>query len=60
MSRLATSFGNYSSSAQALNPLSDDQIRKAAPSIFAGAAHASRSPRYAYIPTSTVLDGLRK
>jgi hypothetical protein len=40
-------------------PLSDDQIRTVAPSIFADAAHASRSQRYAYIPTSEVLAGLR-
>lgn len=41
-------------------PLSDDQIRKVAPSIYADAPHASRSGRYAYIPTSDVLTGLRK
>lgn len=40
-------------------PLSDDQIRAAAPSIFAQEAHASRSQRYAYIATSEVLSALR-
>lgn len=40
--------------------LSDDEIRAAAPSIFAEGAHGSRSHRYAYIPTSEVLRGLRK
>lgn len=40
-------------------PLTDDQIRKFAPSIFATEAHESRSERYAYIPTIDVLQGLR-
>jgi hypothetical protein len=39
--------------------LSDDQIRVVAPSIFAPAPHESRSNRYCYIPTSTVLAELR-
>jgi Domain of unknown function (DUF932) len=41
-------------------PLSDDQIRAVAPSIFAEDKHASRSERYAYIPTASVLSELRK
>ena len=40
--------------------LLDDQIRHVAPSIFATEAHDSRSSRYTYIPTSALLDGLRK
>ncbi len=40
-------------------PLDDDQIRRVAPSIYADAAHHSRSERYAYIPTSEVLSRLR-
>src|SRR6185369_8376046 len=40
--------------------LSEDQMRQAAPSIFAPAKHASRSQRYTYIPTIEVLRGLRK
>ncbi len=39
--------------------LTDDQLRRAAPSVFAEAPHASRSERYAYIPTHQVLAGLR-
>lgn len=39
--------------------LSDDQLHRQAPSIFAEAAHGSRSDRYAYIPTSKVIEGLR-
>lgn len=46
--------------ARQLAPMSDDQIRKLAPSVFAAEPHGSRSERYAYIPTSIVLAGLRK
>ncbi|SFK07110.1 DUF932 domain-containing protein, partial [Paraburkholderia megapolitana] len=41
-------------------PLTDDQILRAAPSIFAESPHESRSGRYALIPTIEVLNGLRK
>ena len=41
-------------------PLTEDQMRRAAPSIFAQGKHASRSERYAYIPTIDVLRGLQK
>jgi hypothetical protein len=58
--RLATSFSNVSSFVRANTPLSDEQIRRAVPSIFAGTAHDSRSARYTYIPTAQVLQGLRK
>lgn len=39
--------------------LSNDQIARMAPSVFAESAHESRSSRYQYIPTSKVVDGLR-
>lgn len=42
------------------HPLTDDQIRRVAPSVFAEAPHGSRSDRYAYIPTSYFLAQLRK
>ena len=41
-------------------PLSNDQIQRYAPSVFAGQAHDSRSQRYAFIPTVEVIDGLRQ
>jgi len=41
-------------------PLSEDQMRQAAPSIFAAGKHASRSERYTYIPTIDVLRGLHR
>jgi hypothetical protein len=40
--------------------LSDDQLLRLAPSIFAAARHESRSARYSYIPTSEILAGMRK
>ncbi len=42
------------------HPLSDDQIRTVAPSIFAKDKHESRSDRYRYIATGAVLSELRK
>jgi len=52
-------FGQGSTFVQG-EALSDDQLRKAVPSVFAEAAHDSRSARYAYIPTIDVLYGLRR
>lgn len=40
--------------------LDDAVMMRVAPSIFAAEAHESRSSRYAYIPTSDVLAGLRR
>ncbi|QIL69106.1 DUF945 domain-containing protein [Diaphorobacter sp. HDW4B] len=58
--QLASRFANHSPALRADHPLSDDQIHRVAPSIFAEAPHESRSHRYAYIPTATVLTELRK
>ncbi|MEO9332752.1 MULTISPECIES: DUF932 domain-containing protein, partial [Gammaproteobacteria] len=58
--QLASRFGSRSPVLRSDRPLSDDQIRTVAPSIFAEAAHDSRSERYSYIPTATVLEKLRK
>lgn len=41
-------------------PLTDNEIRTVAPSIYAEAPHNSRSERYAYIPTIEILNGLRQ
>ncbi|EOA4333911.1 DUF932 domain-containing protein [Pseudomonas aeruginosa] len=41
------------------SPLSNDEIARVAPSIFAEEAHESRSDRYRYIPTVDVLEALR-
>lgn len=58
--QLAFRFAPRSPSLRSDSPLSDDQIRRVAPSIFANAPHESRSERYSYIPTAAVLTELRK
>ena len=50
----------HACAAQPMTPLSEEQMRAAAPSVFAEGKHASRSERYTYIPTIEVLRGLRK
>ena len=57
--RLASSFAPKAPALYSETPLSDEQIRRVAPSIFAEAPHNSRSERYAYIPTAAVLTKLR-
>lgn len=57
--QLASSFRYGSPMFRADSPLSDDQIHRVAPSIFADSKHESRSERYTYIPTIDVLRGLR-
>lgn len=59
MSKLAVSFKNISGLVRSDKPLSDEQIFRTAPSVFANAAHDSRSERYTYIPTCEVVNGLR-
>jgi hypothetical protein len=56
---LATRFARNTRVMRADQPLNEDQMRSAAPSIFAEGKHASRSERYTYIPTIDVLRGLR-
>ncbi|EPN4464825.1 DUF932 domain-containing protein [Pseudomonas aeruginosa] len=58
--QLASRFASRSPSLHSDYPLTDDQIHRVAPSIFADAPHESRSQRYAYIPTAAVLAELRK
>jgi hypothetical protein len=58
--QLASRFAHYSPALRSDSPLSDDQIHRVAPSIFADAPHVSRSERYSYIPTAAVLTELRK
>ncbi|MBU9818466.1 DUF945 domain-containing protein [Rahnella sp. BCC 1045] len=41
-------------------PLTDDELRRHVPSIFSTEKHESRSERYTWIPTITLLDSLRK
>jgi Domain of unknown function (DUF932) len=58
--QLASRFASRSPSLCSGHPLTNDQIHRVAPSIFAEAPHESRSQRYAYIPTAAVLAELRK
>ena len=57
---LASRFNRNQTVLRSDQPLSNDQIMGVAPSIFAEEKHTSRSERYTYIPTITVLEGLRK
>lgn len=58
---LATRFaGGTTRVVRGDEPLTEEQMRAAAPSIFAQGKHTSRSDRYSYIPTIDVLRGLRK
>lgn len=58
--KLASSFSTRTRVLRSRETLTDEQILHVAPSVFARAAHDSRSARYTYIPTSEVLAGLRK
>lgn len=55
---LATTFKDVTSLVRN-EPLTDEQLYRVAPSIFAEKKHFSRSERYAYIPTKEVLTGLK-
>lgn len=59
MSRLATRFA-APTQYRANRPLTDDEMRAVAPSIFATDAHHSRSDRYSFVPTLDVLNGMRR
>ncbi len=58
--QLATRFARSTNVLRSDSPLGEDQMRNAAPSIFAAGKHVSRSERYTYIPTIDVLHGLRR
>lgn len=59
MSRLASRFG-YINVIRRECPLNNDELSHVVPSIFSEDKHDSRSERYTYIPTITVLDKLRQ
>jgi hypothetical protein len=58
--QLAARFGQSTFVIRSDTPLAEEQMRQAAPSIFAEGKHGSRSERYTYIPTIEVLHGLRQ
>lgn len=59
MTRLASSF-------RAMNvirkerALTNEELMRHVPSVFSEEKHESRSDRYTYIPTITLLDNLRR
>jgi len=57
---LATRFASSTRVLRSELPLTEEQMRRTAPSIFAAGKHASRSERYTYIPTIDVLRGLKR
>ena len=59
MTRLASRFGAVNSIRRD-RALTNDELARYVPSIFSEEKHISRSDRYTYIPTITLLDNLRK
>lgn len=57
--QLASRFTHTAYTFQSDAPLTDDQIRAIAPSIFGAGKHQSCSDRYWHIPTIVVLNALR-
>lgn len=53
-------YGRHARFDNAPGGMTEDEIRSAAPSVFATTAHESRSERFAPIPTIEILRGLRK
>lgn len=51
---MRTSYGSRNQ-----KPLSDEEIQRVAPAIFAEDKHESRSERYTYIPTHQIVTGMR-
>jgi hypothetical protein len=56
---LMSRFSSTRIAIRSSSPLSDDQIMRVAPSIYAEEKHDSRSDRYSYIPTSHILAKLK-
>ncbi|MHA1053668.1 DUF932 domain-containing protein [Enterobacter mori] len=57
--RLASRFG-AASLVRRDRPLTRDELAHYVPSVFSEEKHASRSERYTYIPTITLLDNLQR
>jgi hypothetical protein len=57
--RLASRFGRVNS-VRRDRPLTIDELAQYVPSVLGDDKHASRSEKYAYIPTITLLDRLRE
>ncbi|MGC0807312.1 DUF932 domain-containing protein [Pantoea agglomerans] len=59
MNRLASRFG-AANVIRKDRPLTHDELFRTVPSIFSETKHNSRSKRYTYIPTITLLDNLKR
>ncbi|QQN35130.1 DUF945 domain-containing protein [Rahnella aceris] len=59
MTRLSSRFG-AANIIRRDRPLTNDELAQFVPSVFSEEKHASRSERYTYIPTISLLDNLRK
>ncbi|EMG6583436.1 DUF945 domain-containing protein [Providencia rettgeri] len=59
MTRLASRFGT-ANSIRRERPLTIEELFHTVPSVFSEEKHESRSERYRYIPTITLLDSLQK
>ena len=59
MTRLASRFGKVNVIRRD-RPLTRDELFCVVPSVFSEEKHASRSDRYTYIPTITILDNLQR
>lgn len=59
MNRLASRFG-VANFIRKDRPLTHDELFRTVPSIFSQTKHDSRSERYTYIPTITLLDNLKR
>ncbi|MDR4897687.1 DUF932 domain-containing protein [Yersinia kristensenii] len=59
MTRLASRFGRVNS-VRRDRPLTHDELAYYVPSVFGEDKHVSRTARYTYIPTITLLDKLRE
>ncbi|MDH1757426.1 DUF945 domain-containing protein [Citrobacter sp. wls618] len=57
--RLASRFGRINQIRRD-RPLTRDELMQVVPSVFGEDKHASRSDRYSYIPTITLLDNLQR
>ncbi|HAZ4164026.1 TPA: DUF945 domain-containing protein [Escherichia coli] len=57
--RLASKFG-HTHSIRLDRPLTNEELLTVVPSIFSEEKHTSRSERYTYIPTITLLNKLRE
>ncbi|PVZ84151.1 hypothetical protein C9426_23875 [Serratia sp. S1B] len=57
--RLSSRFSYKSTQVRRDRPLTNDELAQYVPSVFSEEKHESRSERYTYIPTITLLDNLR-